>query len=1248
MRDFVRLRAALTLLCLWCGPLSTRVAAQFALIRGTVADSAGLAIFGATVTAISGTDTTASRFTRSDSTGVYRILVRPAVSYILTVHALGFREQRRAVNAPSDGSSIVANFQLAEVPQAMPAVRVRAKRPRQIHDADHWRLAPGVRRAELDVASGLDGDLTGDLFAALAMVPGVTLVTGVSGRLEPSAFGVNPDQNGTTLNGSDFGDRLLPRDGLVRTVRLATYDPKYGRFGGLQVNSELPSGSNTDWRTMHLTLDDPSLQWPTVPSAGLGTEYQDVILSGRLSGPLSYRKKFYSTAFQFERRTHDLATLGTANASALAALGINADSVPALLASAAAIGLPVASPRAPSAVVTTSGSAMARVDLTPAAGPILTTTDPVVYVMASGSFENASGLGVGPAALASRASHSAHRSGELQFDYAPYFFDLLNQSKLTLFTSSDRSDGDLAMPGVSLLLLSQLSGAVSPADVLLGGSAGAQSSAQRSGAQFSNETSWMTLNGAHTFNAYLDAEVERDESSEVANRLGTFSFNSLQDLSAGIPASFTRRFGTMRSSGTTWRAAIALSDVQAVTHASRTALAAARGGSKLTLQYGVRVDLEHFGERPAYNTAVDSLFGVRNDHRPNGVWLSPMVGFTWTSGAKSTLVQGRDRITGGIREYRGSSTAASVAGIASETGLPSGIQQIQCIGSAVPAPDWPAYAASVDAIPSACTDRSATSPLVQTAPSVLLYAPDYGPLQSWRGEINWRRLISDHVRGTLGTTYTLNIGGSEAYDLNFNPAVQTPLSDEGDRPVYASDAGIVAGTGVVSTAESRASSAFTNVLELRSGLRSWQQQLTAGLEYFFGRKPDATAMAPAGSRLHGSVNLSYTYARGRQQSNGFSGTTSGDPRLVSWSPAFAPQHTIQLVASGQLDGWFTISAVGRVSSGYRYQPMVGSDINGDGYANDRAFVFDPTGTEDAGVATGMAQLLASAPTGARRCLQRQLGAIAAPASCEGPWSATLGTISLMLDPDRIGLGNRGSVTIYLNNALGGLDRLLHGESNAHGWGQPAIPDSRLLTVRGFDPGEMRFLYDLNPRFGSTSASRFAGLNPFRVTLDVRLELAPPWDRQSMRDVIRDARDSTTGRLRVEDLMRQLRYQTSRTPVLSDIDDILGWSDSLHLTDRQVDSITALQKSFKTAHDSIYASLAHYLVTQNATYASPGVWDVWRRDVAAAMWKEFDTAMAVRQLLTARQIGWLEDREIAPTLNYTREWMRRRLRLSFPE
>jgi hypothetical protein len=49
-----------------------------------------------------------------------------------------------------------------------------------------------------------------------------------------------------------------------------------------------------------------------------------------------------------------------------------------------------------------------------------------------------------------------------------------------------------------------------------------------------------------------------------------------------------------------------------------------------------------------------------------------------------------------------------------------------------------------------------------------------------------------------------------------------------------------------------------------------------------------------------------------------------------------------------------------------------------------------------------------------------------------------------------------------------------------------------------------------------------------------------------------------------------------------------------------------------------------------------------------MWKEFDTAMAVRQLLTAQQIGWLEDRQIAPTLNYTRKWMRRRLRLSFPE
>ena len=43
-----------------------------------------------------------------------------------------------------------------------------------------------------------------------------------------------------------------------------------------------------------------------------------------------------------------------------------------------------------------------------------------------------------------------------------------------------------------------------------------------------------------------------------------------------------------------------------------------------------------------------------------------------------------------------------------------------------------------------------------------------------------------------------------------------------------------------------------------------------------------------------------------------------------------------------------------------------------------------------------------------------------------------------------------------------------GASGLHGWGTAATPDRTLYTVRGFDASTNRFLYTVNPRFGSTS------------------------------------------------------------------------------------------------------------------------------------------------------------------------------------
>src|SRR5207245_5983117 len=134
-----------------------------------------------------------------------------------------------------------------------------------------------------------------------------------------------------------------------------------------------------------------------------------------------------------------------------------------------------------------------------------------------------------------------------------------------------------------------------------------------------------------------------------------------------------------------------------------------------------------------------------------------------------------------------------------------------------------------------------------------------------------------------------------------------------------------------------------------------------------------------------------------------------------------------------ITGGLEVTTIGRLSSGAPFTPLVGSDINGDGARNDRAFVFDPVSTSDPAVASGIQSLLAAAPSGIRDCLESQLGVVAARNSCHGPWQPSL-DFQINWRPSWFRLDRRLTVSILTLNVLGGLDDLLHGTGNLHGWG----------------------------------------------------------------------------------------------------------------------------------------------------------------------------------------------------------------------
>ena len=99
--------------------------------------------------------------------------------------------------------------------------------------------------------------------------------------------------------------------------------------------------------------------------------------------------------------------------------------------------------------------------------------------------------------------------------------------------------------------------------------------------------------------------------------------------------------------------------------------------------------------------------------------------------------------------------------------------------------------------------------------------------------------------------------------------------------------------------------------------------------------------------------MSYTYTSARDQSSfsgggrsqGFSApTTAGDPNVPEWATgSFQRRHAVLATVTYPVTGALEVTSIARLSSGAPFTPLVGSDINGDGARNDRAFIFDLAG-----------------------------------------------------------------------------------------------------------------------------------------------------------------------------------------------------------------------------------------------------------------------------------------------------------------
>jgi hypothetical protein len=836
----------------------------------------------------------------------------------------------------------------------------------------------------------------------------------------------------------------------------------------------------------------------------------------------------------------------------------------------AAQGIPLTRGGIPDQRTTFSGNFVGRFDYALPNPPPGQTPAPTLNGVILGNYSQTGAALLSPTSLPANTGKISNGSGQIQGLYSRYFGargDYVNETSAGMSLNESRGEPYLALPSGNVLIASSIAGAEpTVGSIGFGGNSPLARDNRVLAFEANNQTTFL-INDHQTLPAtvYIQSRYEHFNQSLSANRLGSFNYASLEDLAANRPSSYSRTLNISDRSGGEWLGAAALGTTY--------------NTPKFILTGGARVDANAFTGVPDRNAALEQTFGIRNDRGPASIAVSPRVGFTWyykTRGPGTSImfspafqsIRGGPSLRGGIGEFRNFLRSDLLSDAIGTTGLPGTTQRLVCTGPAAPIPDWQTYMNDPSSVPSTCAGGS--SVFADTARSAILIDPSYRPMHSWRGTLGWSNTMFGSYFALDGT-YSLNLNQPGVVDLNFAGTPQFTLAGENNRPVYVPSSSIVASTGAATAVASRRSGTFGRVTDRVSDLRGDTRQLTA---YIVPTLPFSV----------GFVSLGYTYSDARTQLRGFDQSTATDPRVIEWaSVGSQPRHQFVVQAARTVFRRLSLTTSVKISSGLRYTPIVAGDVNGDGWGGDRAFIFDPAHAPDADVASGLNDLLANGSHSARTCLQSQVNALAGRNSCVGPWSTTMNASLLMTNVPRT--DNRMTISLNLANPLGGIDQLVHGSDKLHGWGATPIPDPTLYQIRGFDPGAQRYVYQVNSRFGNTDPALNTFRSPFRLTLDVRMQLGPNRNEQAVVLNIR-VKPPLAGTRATADTIKN-RYVCGGASGANGYSDIykymLRLADSLALSRDQVEKIEVEQKIMRARADSVYGVLANYLVALPKDY-----------------------------------------------------------------
>jgi hypothetical protein len=985
----------------------------------------------------------------------------------------------------------------------------------------------------------------------------------------------------------------LPRTMNARQVfRTTKYDPAVGWFSGGASDVTVAPGNIFATRYGYIALDDPVLQVGAPGLPANGGRFSQTVLDLGAAGPTSSMDRyFYNVGVRVSHRIQRTASVGDADSSALRALNLSPSALQQVTQFATRLGIPVGGALSSSKDRITF---VARIDRAPFDWAKLVAAERTFGFLVFAEWAEQSGVGRDIANFSSRGSKLSHILGGVGLTWSGLWRDRLIDVRSTFSMSHDAVTP--MTPGPSAII------EVAAADsgfgtALIGGDATTRGSERWTWENKATLERLARRHGWHQMKLAADVRIDGARQSSSLDA-GQYTYALSAATTDVYPVSFLRRAQDPDASVSVVNGFVSVGDQW-------------RPTPYLRIDGGVRLEANRFlggsGNRPDGEVFETPSIATG----PASIALIPRLGLGWNVNAPSGgprtvddflqwLVSAPIRVRAGIGAYRGFVGPDQWLSVAA-TGARSATRDIICVGSSVPAPSWTSGGAVTN--PQACRDSGASG--LASLPVTNRRAADWGPPISWRSTVGWSSAVGA-LSYSVDATWSVTRHQSSMVDENLARTPAFVTTDE-HRPIFVPVAAIDVLTGALSIAESRTNKSLGVETVLLSDAWSRARDVTISL-------------APVSESVSGWIpRLIYSWGDVRAANRELTTTTFANPRDFSSEPGRDDiRHSVQLQVTRRI-GEVVIAAFARWTSGAPFTPIVDRDVNGDGRINDRAYLYDLAPNGNASLGRALALLLPTLPHNVQSCLSRQMGYAASPNSCRGPWTSEF-TLRASIPGVAIRLPGRvTAITLYVNNSLGGLDELFHGTRDLRGWGAPTGVDAVLWQVRGFDAGTKQFRYSINPNFGRTRASEILLRRPTQLTLEASIDIGRPIGELQAERYLKIGRRGYPGKpLTVQDY-RSRYAAVIRNPA----DAILAESDSLLLTDRQIQSLQSLQSGIGAHLDSAWTALAEFMVAQGENYSVPIATKRQEATIGEVRdWLRLTLRTALPAVLTRAQLGLL--------------------------